>query len=214
MIKISVASEIGHAINKLKTVAEAKQFRFSVAKALTTTAAEVQKEVRKNMPQRFTLRRQWVVNGIRIERATKDNLTATVYSKDVFMGRQEVGGTKAPKYDQHLAIPMRAVRRYKSQLINPADLPSNLGKAEFSVKRGKKEVTRRGAGGSVFKLVSNGRTFLCRRRNGQVELLYMLVPRAHVGKRLGLGDDAQKVARLRFSQNLKDAMEFAMRTAR
>lgn len=214
MIKISVASEIQKAMGQLQTIAEAKQFRFSVAKALTTTASDVQKEVRKNMSSRFTLRRQWVVQGIRIEKATKENLTATVYSKDVFMGRQEVGGTKLPKYDQHLAIPMRAVRRYKSQMINPADLPSNLGKAEFSVKRGKKDVARRGAGGSVFKLVSNGRTFLCRRRNGQVEVLYMLVPRAQVNKRLGLGDDAQKVARLRFTQNLQDALAYAMRTAR
>ena len=214
MIQVSVKSDIEQALRQLQTIAEAKQFRFAVAKALTATAADVQKEVKKNMPERFTLRRQWVVQGIRMEKATKDNLVATVYSKDPFMGRQEVGGTKTPKFDQHLAIPMRAVRRYKSDMINPADLPSNLGKAEFSVKRGGKTATRRGAGGSVFKLVSNGRTFLCRRRNDKVELLYMLVPKAQVKKRLGLGEDAAKIARARFSLNLKDAMEFAMRTAR
>lgn len=166
------------------------------------------------MPSRFTLRRQWIVQGIRIEKATKDNLTATIYSKDAFMGRQEVGGTKTPKYDRHLAIPMRAVKRYKSGLIADADLPKNLGQAQFSVRRGGKDVARRGAGGSVFKLVSNGRTFLCRRRNGQVELLYLLVPRADVHKRLGLGDDAIKVARVQFSNNLRDSLEYAMRTAR
>lgn len=214
MMQISVASEIQKAVSQLQTIAEAQQFRFSVAKALTVTAAQVQQEVRKNMPERFTLRRQWVVNGIRIEKATKDNLTATVYSKDAFMGRQEVGGTKVPKFDNHLAIPMRAVRRTKTGMINAADLPSNLGKAEFSVKRGKQMAPRRGAGGSVFKLVSNGRTYLCRRRNGQVELLYLLVPNAQVKKRLGLGDDAKKIARLKFAQNLNDALEFAMRTAR
>lgn len=214
MITVSVASQITSAIAKLDTIAKAQQFRFAVAKALTATASDVQKEVRKNMPQRFTLRRQWVVQGIRVERATKDNLTATVYSKDPFMGRQEVGGTKTPKYDRNLAIPMRAVRRTKSQLINPADLPSNLGKAEFTVKRGKKEVARRGAGGSVFKLVVNGRTFLCRRRNGQVELLYLLVPSAQVDKRLGLSDDAEKIVKERFSVNLADAIEYALRTAR
>jgi Family of unknown function (DUF6441)/Bacteriophage HK97-gp10, putative tail-component len=214
MLQISVAAEIQTAIAKLQTLAEAKQFRFSVAKALTQTAVEVQREVKKNMPSRFTLRRQWIVQGIRMEKATKDNLTATVYSKDAFMGRQEVGGTKTPKYDQHLAIPMRAVRRYKSGMINPADLPANLGQAQFTVKRGGKDAARRGAGGSVFKLVSNGRTFLCRRKNGKVELLYMLVPRAKVEKRLGLADDAVKVARARFSENLRDALEYAMRTAR
>lgn len=214
MIQVSVKAEIEQAMRQLQTLAEARQFRFSVAKAITNTAYDVQQEVRKNMSDRFTLRRQWIVQGIRVDKATKDSLTATVYSKDTFMGRQEVGGTKVPKFDKHLAIPMRAVRRYKSGMINPADLPSNLGQAEFSVKRGKQMATRRGAGGSVFKLVSNGRTFLCRRRNGQVELLYMLVPNAQVHKRLGLGDDAKKIVRLKFSQNLKDALEFAMRTAR
>lgn len=214
MMQVSVQSNIEAAMRQLQTIAEAKQFRFAVAKALTTTAADVQKEVRKNMPERFTLRRQWVVQGIRFEKATKENLTATVYSKDVFMGRQETGGTKTPKFDNHLAIPMRAVRRTKSAMINPADLPANLGKAEFTVKRGKKEATRRGAGGSVFKIVSGGRTFLCRRRNGKVELLYMLVSKAQVKKRLGLGDDGMRVARAKFSQNLQDAIEYAVRTAR
>lgn len=214
MIKISVASDIQKAIGQLQTLAEAQQFRFSVAKALTVTASQVQQEVRKNMPARFTLRRQWIVSGIRIERATKDNLTATVYSKDPFMGRQEVGGTKTPKYDNNLAIPLSAVRRSKTGMINAADLPQNLGKAEFTVKRGQKMAPRRGAGGSVFKMVSNGRTYLCRRRNGQVELLYLLVPRAQIKKRLGMGDDAQKIARANFSQNLKDALENALRTAR
>ena len=214
MIQVSVKADIDKALRQIQTVSEAKQLRFAIAKALTSTAADVQKEVRKNMPDRFTLRRQWVVNGIRMEKATKENLTATVYSKDVFMGRQEVGGTKTPKFDHHLAIPMRAVRRYKSDIINPADLPSNLGKAEFSVKRGGKTVARRGAGGTAFKIVSNGRTFLCRRRNGKVELLYMLIPKAQVKKRLGLGEDALKVARSRFALNLQEAMEYAMRTAR
>lgn len=214
MIQISVKTDIESAISQLQTIAEAKQMRFAVAKALTATAVEVQQEVRKNMADRFTLRRQWIVQGIRVDKATKENLTATIYSKDAFMGRQEVGGTKTPKYDQHLAIPMRAVRRYKSGMINPADLPSNLGQASFTVKRGGKEAARRGAGGSVFKLVSKGRTFLCRRRNGQVELLYMLIPKADVKKRLGLAEDAQKIAKARFGINLRDAMEYAMRTAR
>ena len=52
------------------------------------------------------------------------------------------------------------------------------------------------------------------RSAGVLRLLYLLVPRAQLQKRLGLGEDAQKVAKLRFSENLKAAMEFALRTAR
>lgn len=214
MIKISVASDIEAAIKKLTTLQQAQQLRFSVAKALTTTASQVQTEVRKNMPHRFTLRRQWVVQGIRMDKATKDDLTATVYSKDPFMGRQETGGIKTPKYDQNLAIPLRAVKRSKAGLIADADLPKNLGQASFTVTRGKKQVQRKGAGGNVFKLISNGRTYLCRRKNGQVELLYLLVPRAKINKALGLADDAERIVRANFRQNLADALDYAMNTAR
>lgn len=200
MIQISVSSEIENAIRQLQTISEAQQFRFAVAKALTATAVEVQKEVRKNMPGRFTLRRQWVVNGILVERATKDNLTATVYSRDKFMGLQEVGGPKSP-LRQYLALPTSMVRRTKTDMITKADRPKNLGdKAEVIEYEGRKWLAlkrpRKGA------------------NNQRLRLLYLLVPRAQLQKRLGLGEDAQKIARLRFSANLRDAMEFALRTAR
>lgn len=200
MIKISVSSEIENAIRQLQTISEAQQFRFAVAKALTATAVEVQKEVRENMPNRFTLRRQWVVNGIMVERATKDNLTATVYSRDKFMGLQEVGGPKSP-LRQYLALPTSMVRRTKTDVIAKADRPKNLGdKVEVIEFEGRKWL--------ALKRARKGAN------NQRLRLLYLLVPRAQLQKRLGLGEDAQKVAKLRFSQNLKDAMEFALRTAR
>lgn len=200
MIKISVSSEIENAIRQLQTISEAQQFRFAVAKALTNTAVEVQKEVRKNMPGRFTLRRQWVVNGILVERATKDSLTATVYSRDKFMGLQEVGGPKSPLH-QYLALPTSMVRRTKTDVISKADRPKNLGdKVEVIEFEGHKWL--------ALKRARKGAN------NQRLRLLYLLVPRAQLQKRLGLGEDAQKVAKLRFSQNLKDAMEFALRTAR
>lgn len=200
MLQVSVKSEIENAIRQLQTIGQAKQFQFSVAKALTNTAYDIQKEVRKNMPQRFTLRRQWVVQGIRVDRATKDSLTATVYSRDKFMGLQELGGPKSPLRN-YLAVPTSMVRRTKTEMIAKSDRPKNLGnRAEIIELHGKKWLAlkrdRKGANGN------------------RLRLLYLLVPRAQVKKRLGLGDDAAKIARLRFTENLKSAMEFAMRTAR
>lgn len=200
MINISVASEIQAAVAKLQTLSEAQQFRFSVAKALTTTASQVQQEVKKNMPSRFTLRRQWVVQGIRMERATKDNLTAKVYSRDKFMGLQEIGGTKGPLRN-YLAIPTRMVKRTPTDMIRKSDRPKALGdKVEIVDYKGHKYLAlkkgRKGAGGQ------------------QMRLLYLLIPRANIKKRLGLGDDAIKVAKAQFTNNLRDALEYAMRTAR
>lgn len=200
MLTISVQTDIEQAIRKLATFTEQQQFKFSVAKALTKTAVDVQGEVRKNMPSRFVLRRQWIVQGIRVERATKQNLTATVYSRDKFMGLQEFGGSKSPLRN-YLAIPTSMVRRTKTDVIAKSDRPSSLGdKASIIDFNGHKWLAlkkpRKGAGGNKLRL------------------LYLLVPRAQLKERLGLGKDGMRVARAMFVDNLRDALEQAVRTAR
>ena len=197
---LSVESDIAKAIAKLKSITEAQQPRFSVAKALTDTAKDVQAEVRKNMPQRFTLRRQWVVQGIRFEKATKETLTATIYSRDKFMGLQELGGPKSP-LRQYLAIPTRAVRRTPKDIIKAADKPKNLGdKAHVVEVEGHKYL--------ALKKPRKGRS------GNELRLLYLLVPRAQIKERLGLNKDAQRIVRANFAGNLQRALEYAMRTAR
>ena len=197
---LSVESDIAKAIAKLKSITEAQQLRFSVAKALTDTAKDVQAEVRKNMPQRFTLRRQWVVQGIRFEKATKETLTATIYSRDKFMGLQELGGPKSP-LRQYLAIPTRAVRRTPKDIIKAADKPKNLGdKAHVVEVEGHKYL--------ALKKPRKGRS------GNELRLLYLLVPRAQIKERLGLNKDGQRIVRANFAGNLQRALEYAMRTAR
>lgn len=212
---LDIKTDIDAALAKFRAALDPKQLPFAAARALTRTAVEIQAQVREEMPQRFTLRRQWIVQGIRVERATKDNLRASVFTMDEFMGRQERGGTKAPKQDQHLAIPMPAVRRTKRDLIREADLPKNLGRAEITkTLRNGKTITRKGAGGAAFKTEVNGRLFLVRRRNGKLEFLYLLVPRADIQKRLGLEEIGTRVGRARFAQLLRESWEDAVRTAR
>lgn len=200
MLNISVHTDINRALSQLQTIAEAQQFRFAVAKALTNTAYDVQREVRKNMPQRFTIRKQWVVQGIKVDKATKQNLSARIYSRDKFMGLQEIGGPKSPLH-QYLAVPTSMVKRTKRDLIAKSDRPKNLGaRAEVIDFEGHKWL--------ALKRPREG-------ANGQrLRLLYLLVPRASIKKRLGLGEDAERITRARFGENLRAAIEFAMRTAR
>ena len=62
-----------------------EQTRFAAAVALTRTAQDAQKEVRRQLPSRFTIRTGWVAKGIRVKMARKNNLESVVWVKDWFM---------------------------------------------------------------------------------------------------------------------------------
>ncbi|MCE2910226.1 MAG: DUF6441 family protein [Burkholderiaceae bacterium] len=197
---LDVQTDVLAALAKLQTITEARQFRFAVAKALTKTAVEVQAEVRKNMPSRFTIRRPWTLQGIRIVPATKESLTASVYSRDKFMALQETGGTKNP-LGNFIAIPTRAVRRTKRDSIRLSDRPKALGDKAHVVD----------VNGDKYLALKKPR----RGKNGnELRLLYLLVPRAQLEERLGLNKDGQRVARARFVENLRVALAAAVATAR
>ena len=200
MIEISVQSEIRRVLGQLETFSS-RQIPFAIAKALTDTAKDVQAEVKRDIPSKFTLRRQWIVQGIRIIAATKQNLTAFVYSKDsaTFMGRQEQGGEKHPMKGRRIAVPTNAVRRTKTQIISRSELPANL--TNSFVLEGK-----------------DGRTWIAKRFNkGQragVQLMYQLLPSTRVKPRLGLRSTGDLVIRRRFTGKLIAALQAALSSAR
>lgn len=199
MLTVTVTADL-RAMKAACNAFTSDQAPFAIAKALTETARDVRDAVRADMPNRFILRRQWIVKGIQVEMATKKNLEATVYSRDdSFMARQEVGGIKAPKYGRHVAVPMPAIRRTKTQLIAKSELPNNLQKA-FLIH------------------AKDGRLYLAKRfargKRAGVQLLYELLNQTKVKPRLGLHDIGIATARRVFDKNLRDAVEFAMRTAK
>lgn len=197
---ITVESDLRRAIEQLRSLAALKQVQFATAKALTLTAVEVQRQVRAEMPARFTIRRQWIVNGIRVEKATKANLVATVFSRDAFMGLQEFGGQKDPR-KRFIAIPTKAVRRTKSDIIAKSDRPQNLGaRAEVIEYKGNKWL--------ALKRARSGRS------GNELRLLYLLVPRAQLHERLGLREIGTRVTRERFMPIWRQCLEDALRTSR
>lgn len=200
MLTISVQSDIEAARRKLSSMTEARQLRFATAVALTRSAREVQAEVRKNMPSRFTLRRDWVVKGIQVEKAKPADLVATVFSRDKFMGLQEAGGPKSP-LRQYLAIPTKAVRRTPKDIIRKADRPKALGdRVEVVEVKGHKYL--------ALKKARRGRN------NNELRLLYLLVPRAQIKARMGLTKDGLQVVRARFPELLQQALAEAVSRAR
>lgn len=89
--------------------------QVGIAEALTRTALDARDAVRETPPQRFTLRRPWVAQGIGALPATPRRLVAVVYSRDRFMALQETGGEKTSK----LAISVgRMAQIAKTQVIS------------------------------------------------------------------------------------------------
>lgn len=203
MLAISVNTDIAKAFAQLKTVTEAQQFRFAVAKALTTTAKQVQTEVKARMPERFTIRRNWVVLQLKMKAADKRGLEAIVYHNAPFMSMQETGGNKLAKR-RYIAIPTSAVKRTKSQVVAKSDRPQALmAKAKTA----------------IIEYKGNKWIALQKREKGRGEghklrLLYLLIPQAHINKRLGLETDGVRILRANLAKNLQDAIDYAVRTAK
>ncbi|HQT40476.1 MAG TPA: hypothetical protein PK231_13675, partial [Acidocella sp.] len=194
---------------------EDDQLPYTVARALTKTAMQARDEIRAAMPSEFTLRRDWIVNGIDVVMARKDNLEAIVYSRDPFMGRQEYGGEKIPMDGgKNIAVPL-AARPNKGAIIPASLLPSNLGKAEYTISlKSGKEIVRKGTGGSAFRLISNGKTYLALRTAAGLQMMYLLVPMTLVKPRLNLTEITLRVVKQRFAQNFFKAANEAMATRR
>ena len=101
------------------------QIPFAVALSLTKVAQDAQQEIRRQLPQRFTIRNNFVSSGIRIIPATKTSLESAVFSKDDFVTLQEVGGLRRPVAGSHIAVP-EAVHTNKPGIISHSNRPRQL----------------------------------------------------------------------------------------
>lgn len=188
------------------------QMPFAMARALTRLAQDAQTEVRRGLPQRFTIRNKFVQGGIRITSANKRKLESSVYSKDDFMGRQEEGGSKRAK-GQNLAIPASSrgtthVRKGKNA----------SGVIDRSLKPGKltdKKLYFKGTVGNIYGIW---------KRTGQADgkgwprphlnLMYTLTPISRVKPRFNFESTVRRTARDRMARQMELAMAEALRSAR
>jgi hypothetical protein len=206
-MQISFEHDIAKVLPKLDAIGQ-KQLPFAIARALTQTTKEAQAAVRADMPRKFTIRRQWVVQGIRIIPATKANLTAILYTKDPFMERQEGGGVKTGKPGGgnftsnnlpsktgfpvrgvgrgRVAVPTQNVLRSKRDIIRRSELPAGLGSKAFVI-----------AGNAGTQLLA--RRFAKGKRAG-LQVLYVLKGQTFVKPRLELREIGSRVAKQRFPE--------------
>lgn len=187
-----------------------KQIPFATALALTRTAQDIQSEVRRGLPQRFTLRNDWVRKGIRIERAEKRNLQAKVYTKDDFMVLQETGGSKTPIDGKSIAVPEGIADRARK--ITRSMRP----RAMMDDKRKVFRATIGGIDGLWRRVVATKRGH--KRRRGAlprgIKLLYVFRPSVPIAPRLGMFATGERLMGERFARHFELSFAEAVRTAR
>jgi hypothetical protein len=209
MLQIGVKSTLDQVLAAVG-VFDDKQLPFAVSKALNDTANQARDAVRAKMPSNFTIRRDWVVKGIQVVPATKQSLSAIVWSRDDYMALQETGGDKTP-FGKYLAIPLPAVKPTAGSIVRKEDYPRNIPAT----------LTAPGKGGQLTAVVTmrNGKKFIARAsanptKGKRLELLYYLMPTAHLKPRLNLETITDQVVADKFADNFEKAIALAMSTAR
>jgi hypothetical protein len=218
MLAIDVRAEIASTIRDLNSF-RSDQLPFATALALTRTAQDARDEVRRSMPSRFTVRRDWIAKGVVVDQATKTNLTAIVRDRDPFMALQETGGEKASigkrvfDYGEYLAIPLDA-RKNKRDIVDKRDWPQNLiDPFVLTARDGRKYL-------AVHSINVSNRTQAVRtargkqRRTTGTRLMYVLVRREELQARFGFRATVEKVARDRINPNFIASMDSAIASAR
>ncbi|MDH4231085.1 MAG: hypothetical protein OEW04_03535 [Nitrospirota bacterium] len=198
------------------------QLPYATARALTQTAKDIQQEIIKELPHKFTLRTSWYKSGpyaFKITPALKTKLQATVYTKAPFMGLQETGGTKiAHGGKKYIAIPTDNVRRNKSRPIPQNLRPSALLKGVTYRGTSKKKGTYKHAaftGVKAFIGEIHGQLGIWQRIGPRaVKLMYLLREEADIQPRLEFERTARRIAEQKFSQNWGRAMNEAVKSAK
>lgn len=179
----------------------ADQLPYATSRALTWLAVDCQTEIKRQLPQRFTLRNAWVKKGVRMKAATKTRLQSEVFHLDDYMERQEDGGIKYP-LGRHLAIPVRVAGTARGIIKGNNRPKALLSKGSYKASR-KKGGTHR-----VFKIDESTPD---RQRHGMhpgiymangnnLMLLYRLIPKGNVKKRWEFETTCKQVVNSRFER--------------
>lgn len=180
-----------------------KQVPFATSVALNETVQDVEVTLVKELPRWFTIRSQWTAKGIRTKRATKNLLEAEVGTRDPYMARQAIGGTKTPTKSKAIGVPVRA-RRTPQSRIGPGRFPGVLGKKKGTFIR------RTKSGTAAMFMPTRTRT----RKKRKLRLMYYLVKRVEVPQRWPFEDTFTRVVKQEWRRNMAFAFKRALRTAR
>ena len=208
-------------------VAQKKQIPFATALALTQTAQGARNILQFGLGRFFTLRRAtFIRRGIRIDKATKHMLRASVGSVDQFMAFQALSGTKRGQAE-HLSalVPTKALRKSKQSLIPRRLFPQRLVPPSQltgpgAPRKAAQSKRRRRANKPFVTTFSTGdtsRKFIVRRatrRRFPLEVLWILPRKVEIPERWPFDEIVSTYVRANWPRAMTRALDRALATAR
>lgn len=183
-------------VNQLNSL-QVRQWPFARAMAATKLAYDARDDLREDLPKKFRLTSTWLQRGIIVDKATKTNPVATVYSRDKYMSDHVTGAIRKPR-KKMLAVPTKQVRR--------------TGKGKISKGQRPAAVMRKR---NVFiDDNSAGKPAIMQRVGKSIRVLYGLRPQVNVRKRWDFQGTVTKAVRDNQVRRLNEALEHAVRTSR
>jgi hypothetical protein len=201
-----------------------KQLDFALVLTYTKAAQAAQKAVQKSLPHLFVLRNTFVMNSIRMEKATKQNPVATVfvptegkYNAD-FLLLQETGGLKNPSKN-YLAIPTDKVKRNKRDIVTKTTRQKLLTKDKEANKKNKifvidASTPAKKAHGLPHGVYQRGHKGKGNKGKRKLILLFAFEKSASITARFNFQKTAIKAAIEALPKAFEDALIQALKTAR
>lgn len=172
--------QINDTVEQQLHLVASRQIPFAVAASLTAVTKIAQAEVRDHINETFAIRRKsgGFASSIAIKPATKQSLTAEVYTMARFAALQQIGGLRQPQ-GSNLAI------------------PSYQNLSEVKMRRSARSIV------DAFEMkLQDSQKALVRRQGKSLQLLYFLRKQADVPKRFKMIEIVTETVRREFERNL------------
>lgn len=216
MLTVNVKSDIEAVLRKLSAY-DSRQMPFAIAKALTSTAKAVQKDLTAELPTAFTSPTAFTKKAFTIKAARKADLTAWVFAKDAqarYLAFGIQGGERRVKGFERridamggdpgvMLVPTRNVKRDSSGNISLATIKRIAGQSNSK----KYFIGTPKGGDRPFGVYE-------RMRAGKLRALIIEADVGNYRKRLDLVGIGQRVIRTQFVRELQAAIDYAIATAK
>lgn len=174
-----------------------KQLPFALSKAINSTAERIREATLKGATETLNIRGNWwkprTKYGFNVKASTKSNQSAEIYTRADWMVMHEDGGIKTAK--GLIAIPTIDVKRNKKDIITKGNRP----RAVVGAFKGK---------------TKEGQEFIAKRVRGKLVILYWLEKQAKIKGVYKFHDIAKETFDKHFDNDFRDAIDYALRTAK